>query len=715
LTATDARTAADIDVVVPSYQRPGALARCLEALTCQTIAPARLIVVARADDPATQAVAHAAHGAHNAQVTLITVTEPGVIAALSAGVAESTASILAFTDDDAMPRPDWIERLLGGFADPAVGAVGGRDVIPGEEGPLTEHVGRFARSGKLVGNHHVGSGGPRDVHVLKGVNMAFRAEALALPVAGVLRGTGAQVDFEVLVCSWARRWRWRLVYDPAILVDHYPAGRVGPDHRYRPATAAVFHAAYNSVAAPTLVKRRELLRQAPFGIAIGSRGAPGVLRALAAVVRREPEVLRRVFPSLAGKVAATVGVLVSSNGRPAVVSTAALRSPVDNRPRVALVAHGIHDRGGMEIACAELIRHLHDRLRFTVVSAELAPDLRPLIDRWIRIRVPLRPFPLNFGTFFVRAGLAVRRLDVDLVYTVGAIIPNRVDIAAIHYCNLGARDLQRNTGLTTTSTLRRMNSALARAMAIAAERLSYRPTRLSRFAAVSAGVAEEVRRHFPGVQIDLVQNGVDHDRFHPDATVRRQMRAELGTGSSIVALFVGGDWPRKGVEIAIGAVAAARAHGNDVVLWVVGPGDTRRATAAARALGIEDHVTFHGRRADTERFYAAADVFILPTAYETFSLVALEAAAMGLPVIVTRVHTWFGDDADGAGAIVVERDVPGFAAALTTLAADPRLRSELGERARRAADAFTWARSAAANGRIYDELMADPSRKRPVR
>jgi len=1079
---------ADIDVVVPSYQRPDALARCLEALGRQTLAPARLIVVARADDSATQAVAHAAQGTHRvhgSQVTLVTVTEPGVVAALSAAVAQSTASILAFTDDDAMPRPDWIERLLDGFVDPAVGAVGGRDVIPGADGPLTDHVGRFTRSGKLIGNHHLGTGAPRDVHVLKGVNMAFRAEALALPAAGALRGTGAQVDFEVLVCSWARRHRWRLVYDPSILVDHHPALRVGPDRRGRPAASAVFDAAYNSVAAPTLVERRELLRQAVLGIAIGSRGTPGVVRALAAVVHREVEVLQRVVPSLAGKIAASAQVLVSGDARPAVVTAVALRSPaelatrllvvshpavlpvnqevyaelvrrgwdihivvpdrwrhefradlfppaalaglegrlhpmrivlpgapqrhayigrlskvlatvrpdvvfleqegfsvsaaqwgraaarrgipfgiqaaenldrelplparifrrftlgraafvaarspaaaslvrqwgtraaidlvphhvpawplqaphgnrpytvgyagrlvsqkgldvlvaamrrldsparllvagdgplrawlesadlgqaslevrtgvdhdemadvyaemdvlvlpshstpaweeqfgrvlvealwcgvpvvgsssgeipwvvtstggglvfpegdadalhdalialrddhdfrqrfatvgqertqstfaipavadrlaalvaaqlapapVDHRPHVALVAHGIHDHGGMEIACAELIRHLHHRVRFTVVSAELAPDLLPLIDHWARIRVPMRPIPLKFAAFFARAGLAVRRLDVDLVHTVGAIIPNRVDIAAIHHCHLGARDARRNAGPTTTSPLHRANTAITRAVAIAAERHSYTPAKLHRFAAVSAGVADEVRRHFPDVQIDLVPNGVDHDRFHPDAAARGQLRTELATGAAIVALFVGGDWPGKGVETAIGAVAAARAHGGDVVLWVVGVGDTRRATAAARALGIEQHVTFHGRRADTERFYAAADVFILPTAYETFSLVTLEAAASGLPVIVTAVHTWFGDDADGAGAIVVERNAPGFAAALTTLTADPRLRHELGERARRAAGAFTWARSAAANGRIYDELMADPTRKRSAR
>ncbi len=109
------------------------------------------------------------------------------------------------------------------------------------------------------------------------------------------------------------------------------------------------------------------------------------------------------------------------------------------KPRVALVAHGINDSGGMEQACAELIRHGSDEFDFCVVSAELAPELRSVVQQWTRIGVPARPIPLKFCLFWLRAGKALRLVDADLIHTVGAIVPNRVDLTSIHFCHGGIR------------------------------------------------------------------------------------------------------------------------------------------------------------------------------------------------------------------------------------------------------------------------------------
>jgi hypothetical protein len=223
---------------------------------------------------------------------------------MSAGVAASRAPVIAFTDDDARPRSDWLTRIVSHFEEPAVGGVGGRDFIAGQEGPLTTGVGQFSPFGKLVGNHHLGTGPPRDVEVLKGVNMAFRAAALALPAPGVLRGDGAEVDFEVLTCAWARQQGWRLVYDPAILVDHEGAPRAGADQRTRPAPQATFDAAYNSIVGATLLETGIQRRRVAYPLIIGSHDRPGVVRGVVAIIRGEWVVLARLRPALAGRIAA---------------------------------------------------------------------------------------------------------------------------------------------------------------------------------------------------------------------------------------------------------------------------------------------------------------------------------------------------------------------------------------------------------------------------
>ena len=292
-----------VDVVVPSFRRPTLLVRCLFAIAAQHHAPARVIVVIRTDDHDSKRALRDL-GIARDSLEVIEVQTPGVLAAMAAGIAASASPVVAFTDDDASPRPDWLARIVAHFDEPTIGGVGGRDVVPGQDVPLTRSVGRFTRVGKLIGNHHLGTGPPRDVEVLKGVNMAFRAEALALPAPGVLRGDGAQVDFEVLACAWARQQGWRLVYDPAVLVDHEGSPRHGADDRIQPTPQAIYDAAYNSIVAATVLDGSMPLRRMTYPLIVGSRDRPGIVRGAVALGRGEREVLARLRPALSGRVAA---------------------------------------------------------------------------------------------------------------------------------------------------------------------------------------------------------------------------------------------------------------------------------------------------------------------------------------------------------------------------------------------------------------------------
>lgn len=369
-------------------------------------------------------------------------------------------------------------------------------------------------------------------------------------------------------------------------------------------------------------------------------------------------------------------------------------------PTVALVAHAVHDRGGMERAVFELVRRGSGRYRFVVVANDVDERIRSLVE-WRRVAVPMRPFPLAYSLFGIVAALRLRRLRVDLVHTVGAVVPQRADISTIQFCHAGAVAAAERLAPAGGSLLRRANTALTRMLSLAAERWCFRPQRVRRFAAVSTGVAAELTRHYPGVDVRLTPNGVDAERYRPDDAMRRAVRAEAGVGSdAVVALFVGGDWERKGLRVAIEAVSRARAS---IELWVVGHGPAARFARLAVERGVE--ARFFGARRDTERFFQAADVFVLPTLYETFSLVAYEAAASGLPVVAPPVHgidELVGDDEAG---LVVERDADAIAAALDRLAADPELRARLGGEGRRRAASYGWERSVESVLDVYDELL----------
>jgi len=205
----------------------------------------------------------------------------------------------------------------------------------------------------------------------------------------------------------------------------------------------------------------------------------------------------------------------------------------------------------------------------------------------------------------------------------------------------------------------------------------------------------------------VTPNGVDVERFRPDPEARTALRGTEEVGDGVVALFVGGDWDRKGLRIAIEAVAKVRASGHDLHLWVVGHGDEARFAALAEQFGIASFVRFFGPRPDTQRFYQAADLFVLPSAYETFSLVCFEAAVCGLPLVIPPISGASDIVGSDEGGLLVERSVESVVDALVMLATHPELRTRLGAEARQRASAYTWQRSVESVMDLYETLLAE--------
>jgi glycosyltransferase involved in cell wall biosynthesis len=223
-----------ITVLIPTYCRPQDLARCLSALAQQTRLPDEVVLVVRDSDRQTHSLLKTLDSALSIRV--ITVTAPGVVAALNVGLDYTKSDIIAITDDDAIAAPDWLARLESYYlADQKIGGVGGRDrVYHGTqlESGARSRVGEVQWFGRVIGNHHLGVGEAREVDVLKGVNMSFRLAAIAgIRCDERLKGTGAQAHFEIALSLAVKQRGWKLIYDPAIAVDHYPAQRFDEDQR----------------------------------------------------------------------------------------------------------------------------------------------------------------------------------------------------------------------------------------------------------------------------------------------------------------------------------------------------------------------------------------------------------------------------------------------------------------------------------------------------
>lgn len=298
-------------VLIPTYRRPQDLQRCLEALQNQQRLPDEVLVVLRATDQLTLDLLH-----QNSftPLTLRTqyVEQPGQVAALNAGLTAATGDIIAITDDDAAPHPDWLQRIEAHFlADRQVGGVGGRDwVYVGDtlHGPTAEQitalpVGKIRWFGGILGNHHLGTTQIQDVDVLKGANMSYRRTAIgALRFDPRLQGSGAQVHNDLGFSLAIKRQGWKLIYDPAIAVDHFPAQRFDQDDRDAFCYEAACQAAHNEML--ILMDYLIPLRRVAYlgwSVLIGTQRKPGMVQMVRLVPREGWLSLRRSLAALHGR------------------------------------------------------------------------------------------------------------------------------------------------------------------------------------------------------------------------------------------------------------------------------------------------------------------------------------------------------------------------------------------------------------------------------
>ena len=218
----------------------------------------------------------------------------------------------------------------------------------------------------------------------------------------------------------------------------------------------------------------------------------------------------------------------------------------------------------------------------------------------------------------------------------------------------------------------------------------------------------------PRDRLHLLGNGVDLQRFSPDpqpVAARARLRAELGADEDTVVVSAVGRlvW-EKGYAELFAAARELRRISPSVLVVVAGPPEPGKADGinapAVEAAG-QDGVRFLGHRADVEDVYAASDIYVLASHREGFPRSAMEAAAMGLPVVATNIRgcRQVVDD-EVTGILVPVRDAGALAAAISRLAGDAALRRTMGRAAAaKAIRQFDQQRVIDVTLAVYEQLL----------
>ena len=224
--------------------------------------------------------------------------------------------------------------------------------------------------------------------------------------------------------------------------------------------------------------------------------------------------------------------------------------------------------------------------------------------------------------------------------------------------------------------------------------------------------ADQLRSFYgaPPERIEPVPPGVDHAFFSPGE--RAGARTALGFDDRPTALFVGRIQPLKQLPIAVRMLAELRDDRTRLVV-VGGPSGPDGQAELEKVRALVDELGLHERVQLVEpqphhllsTYYRAADVVVVPSRSESFGLVALEAAASGIPVVAASVgglRTVVEDDV--TGFLVESRDPAEFASRVDALLADPERAAAMGRAAAKGAARYAWSTTAGRLRRLYADL-----------
>ena len=373
------------------------------------------------------------------------------------------------------------------------------------------------------------------------------------------------------------------------------------------------------------------------------------------------------------------------------------------RPRIAVISQQYGTLGGGEIFAREVTERIARRGHFEmhVLSRKWESDCREATFH----RVPMWGVPRQLipTAFAWMASRMARRMGCDLVHAQSRVAD--ADVFSVHWVphSFWTRETLRRKPRWSDRLRIRLDDGMLR------DQLDRTFMPVSN---LQKQVFEAECGQLPGTWT-IVHPGVDTARFAPErlAGLRDAARRELRLPpDAVIALFVGMNFESKGLDTVVRAVGEARRRdaARRVHILVVGRGDERRYQQMATQSGCPDCITFAGaQREGIERFFAAADLFMMPASFETFSMATLEAMAAGLPVIVSDRMGVRDLVRDGEnGFVVTAEEMDQACARRLVRLLDEGVRKAMGEAARKTAQAHAWDRVADAVEAVYQDRLA---------
>lgn len=376
---------------------------------------------------------------------------------------------------------------------------------------------------------------------------------------------------------------------------------------------------------------------------------------------------------------------------PSIAFASALLSKGNGPLRIAIFDYKITRNNPIGSCHLAMLRALAAEHDFTVFAVEFENPC-PQRIRFVRVPSPTRPLALLFVVYHFMAPLCY------LLYRVrGGAKPDLVqalesnlafgDLLYSHFCH--GMYLKHHWSRSGAKGLRGWFRWLDHQLHAWMENFTY--PRARQIVVPSRGLARELKTEFPYIEdrLTVLPNPISLQRLQmPGDFDRQAFRQNLGIEDpDLVALFVAlGQFERKGLPLLLQALGTPEMQ--RVKLIVVGgePDLIARYADEATRNQLGNRVKFVGMQSDVRPYLWSSDVFVFPSLYETFSLVTYEAAASGLPIVVSQLYGVEDLLVDGNNGFLIKTSVAGVREGLErVLGLSPDDRHAMGQRARIAA------------------------------
>ncbi|MCD6600141.1 MAG: glycosyltransferase family 4 protein [Dehalococcoidia bacterium] len=396
--------------------------------------------------------------------------------------------------------------------------------------------------------------------------------------------------------------------------------------------------------------------------------------------------------------------------------------------KIAFIAPGVHHHAGPAKVAAALIERLCEDHQVSVFSHTIEGiDLSKI--KYYRVTAFTHPRFLAYISFLVSSTIILavlsllRKRDFDIIHSSGNSCAFYTNVITSHFCEREGYRLERSNIIeiphkTVLQKLKALDYRIYRRLATFVEGLIFRCNSRKAYIVVSQPMKKEFIRHYGAAaeNITVIPNGVDPEMFTPAnrPLYRDSIRQRYGISrSDQVLMLAGGDWERKGVSYAIEALSLLPQP--DVKLLIVGSGDAKFYGQFAELKQVRERIIFVPHSNNLQEYYAASDVFVLPTIYEPFGLVIVEAMASGLPVITSGFAGAADVIIDGVNGLLLREpsDVNDLATKIELLLLNAELRRTMGEHARETAEKLSWDCVTQKAIDVYNEVLSYSNLERP--